>query len=247
MSLYRSHFDRLFKRRNPSTLYTMAHTLELQLARRVLKPDITSSVPLLKCFVYRLQEQINHSGKKFHTKDDDLEYDIPEITYEDVSETKAKLSTDKLKSYTWSEAVNSKELPLPYKPKRTLSSSCGFGSRQYEPKEKTVSNRILRSIATGAARGSQHFQIKSPGGTPDRQSSMNGKLDNSTDSLNCITSESFRTFGSGFRSINGKTLASSFESGSTKSPKKDQDTGKDLERYLVKCKGEFLFRTTSQT
>ena len=56
MVLAKVHFERLFKRRNPRTVRQLARVLELQLVRRSLKPNIILSVPLLKCFIYRLQE-----------------------------------------------------------------------------------------------------------------------------------------------------------------------------------------------
>lgn len=56
MSLHRPHFERLFRRRNPRTVKEMARTLELQMTRRVVKPNIVNSTPLLKCFIYKIQE-----------------------------------------------------------------------------------------------------------------------------------------------------------------------------------------------
>lgn len=56
MVLTKVHFERLFKRRNPRTVKNLARVLELQLVRRSLKPNILLSVPLIKCFIYRLQE-----------------------------------------------------------------------------------------------------------------------------------------------------------------------------------------------
>ena len=56
MVIGKVHFERLFKRRNPRTVRHLARVLELQLIRRALKPNILLSVPLLKCFIYRLQE-----------------------------------------------------------------------------------------------------------------------------------------------------------------------------------------------
>ena len=76
MVLTKVHFERLFKRRNPRTVRHLARVLELQLIRRSLKPNILLSVPLLKCFIYRLQEV---SGER--KQGEETPFSVPDFVF----------------------------------------------------------------------------------------------------------------------------------------------------------------------
>ena len=117
MSLYRSHFERLFKRRNPHTLRKLAETAELQITRRIVRPNIVECMPLLKCFVYKMKDVKRDSGKKFQLQpnryEEEMMFDLPGVKFEGSDRRpKGKLS----RSYTWSD-LNKSDDPPPYKPK----------------------------------------------------------------------------------------------------------------------------------
>lgn len=57
MSLRKTHFERLFRRKNPNTIKQMAQAAELQLARRISQKSIKDSVPLLKVIIHGLYDQ----------------------------------------------------------------------------------------------------------------------------------------------------------------------------------------------
>ena len=89
MVLAKVHFERLFKRRNPRTVRQLARVLELQLVRRSLKPNIILSVPLLKCFIYRLQEV---SGER--KQGEETPFTVPDFMFRvPKSHTSTRLGT----------------------------------------------------------------------------------------------------------------------------------------------------------
>ena len=127
MALYRTHFDRLFKRRNPKTLAKMAANSELQLTRRVIKPNISDSLPLVRCLVFKLQEVKREAGKKFvappYGAEVGLHFDLPEVIFqEQEGGSKAgRCQRSRSKSYSWSETVDASQLPqVPFKPRCSL-------------------------------------------------------------------------------------------------------------------------------
>ena len=56
MVLHKTHFERLFRKRSPRTLIEMGKMVETQLTLRCLKPNILETAPVLRVFLYRLQE-----------------------------------------------------------------------------------------------------------------------------------------------------------------------------------------------
>lgn len=132
MSLYRTHFERLFKRRNPKTLQKMAETAELQLTRRVIKPNIVEFLPLIKCFVYKLQEVKREAGKKFITalsKEDTRRFDLPEVSFEECGDDVGRPRSRRSRSYTWSNSGRLDTDVIPYKPRRIVYCSIDQASR----------------------------------------------------------------------------------------------------------------------
>ena len=90
MVLAKVHFERLFKRRNPRTVRHLARVLELQLIRRSLKPNILLSVPLLKCFIYRLQEV---SGER--KQGEETPFSVPDFVFR-IPKSHARLVPPKI-------------------------------------------------------------------------------------------------------------------------------------------------------
>ena len=58
MVLHKPHFERIFKKRSPSTVKNMCHMLKLQLTMRLMKPHVLESAPLLRCLLFKLLELI---------------------------------------------------------------------------------------------------------------------------------------------------------------------------------------------
>ena len=104
MVLHRSHFDRLFKKRNPRTTRDLAHMAELQLARRALKPNILDCAPLLKCFIYKLQEL---QGSRRQDDDSRDHFVVPAVYYEDPHsrESGTTSSANSTRDYCWMAAT----------------------------------------------------------------------------------------------------------------------------------------------
>ena len=146
MSLYRTHFERLFKRRNPKTLLKLASTAELQLTRRVIKPNIVEFLPLIKCFVYKLQEVKREAGKKFvatpSLSHGESGFDLPSVSFEE--NVTPRRGGGRHKSYSWSNSVQADEQTVPHKPRsivyRTMPDSRGTAER------KTSNLDLNRSI-----------------------------------------------------------------------------------------------------
>ena len=57
MVLNKTHLDRLFRKRSPRTLKDMSKMIETQLTLRCLKPNILETAPIMRCFLYKVQEQ----------------------------------------------------------------------------------------------------------------------------------------------------------------------------------------------
>ena len=129
MALYRTHFERLFKRRNPKTLAKMATSSELQLTRRVIKPKIVDCMPLVRCLVFKLQEVKREAGKKFVAPAPSLalgaggglRFDLPEVTFHVRAAGDDQIMRARSQSYSWSGAVDDSSLPqVPFKPRCSL-------------------------------------------------------------------------------------------------------------------------------
>jgi hypothetical protein len=203
----------------------MAQTLELQLTRRILKPNIIDSVPLLKCFVYRLQEIIRDSGKKVQiaTTETHSQTDIKGVTFED---TKNKSQEEKQKHYSWKDSFVDDVQPEPHRPKplkfalRTPFIVVANGHRIVSD------NRGLETLQTTSA---GKFR-------PEAMHKYASSLDNN----NHISKESYRTHGAGFKSISGRPVADSFDRCSLKLNKKQGTVmSADLERRMSKKQTDF--------
>lgn len=96
-TLTKQHFDRLFRKRNPSTLKPMARMTELLLTRRVMAPNISDSVPLVKCFVYKLKEQLG--DLKNDGADGSKQFNLPEMSLDPTIPKSREASP---KAYFWS-------------------------------------------------------------------------------------------------------------------------------------------------
>lgn len=236
MSLYKSHYDRLFKRRHPASIKTMAKTLELQLTRRILKPNIIDSVPLLKCFVYRLQEIIKDSGRKIQIASSNNEVhspmDIVGVTYEDVGETKSQEVSQRMRSYTWSESFDEVESTEgQFRPKPLRFASKHLPSMEYTKPSISRFTSSLRSTPIGRSPVKRsHIDPNNVPGSPDSNPSL--------------SVDTYKTFGSGFRSIGGKMVASSYDRGQCKLLQGKPELGVDLtlgHRY-VKHKGDLTLQ-----
>ena len=102
MVLHRSHFDRLFKKRNPRTTKDLAHMAELQLTRRALKPNILDCAPLLKCFIYKLQEL---QGLRRSDDETNEEFVVPSVYYEDSQSRELAAAASASRAYCWMAAT----------------------------------------------------------------------------------------------------------------------------------------------
>ena len=83
MAIHKAHFERLFRRRNPSTIKLMTRQLAINITKRMSRPNLVQHVPLLRFLVLKIQELNGERRMKKKLKDED--FSLPYFDFSDSS------------------------------------------------------------------------------------------------------------------------------------------------------------------